>query len=96
MNAPLKKTSDSNESIGAPNRSIGAKLKALRKADGLKLAVVAKNVGTTVATLSAIETSRIENPGYKQVTALANYYGVTVEELADGESSKRVVSNSLV
>ena len=63
---------------------IGDKLKALREADGLKLAVVADAVGTTIATLSAVETSRIANPGYQLVFSLAKYYGVTVEELVEG------------
>lgn len=76
------------------NTGLGPRLKSLRTSDGLKLAVVAENVGTTVATLSAIETSRIENPGYKQVVALARYYGVTVEELVNEKSPNPVVSNT--
>ena len=89
---PVDPTPETNDTTSG----IGPKLKALRTSDGLKLAVVAKDVGTTVATLSAIETSRIENPGYRQVIALAKYYGVTVEELVGDESSKPIVSNTIV
>ena len=74
-------------------RPIGARLKALREADGLKLAAVAESVGATIATLSAIETSRIANPGYQLVHALAKYYGVTVEELVDGAVSNQSSTN---
>ena len=76
------------------NPKIGPILKDLRKADGLKLSVVASAVGTTVATLSAIETSRIENPGYKQIFALAKFYGVTIEYLTGEESTVGQESNS--
>ena len=79
--------------VAPVERPIGARLKALREADGLKLAAVAKSVDATVATLSAIETSRIANPGYQLVYALAKYYGITVEELVDGPVSAKSSSN---
>lgn len=64
----------------------GEKLKMLRTSQGFKLAVVAKSVGSTTAHLSAIETGRIENPGYKLVYELAKFYGVTFESLIhDGD-----------
>jgi transcriptional regulator with XRE-family HTH domain len=72
---------------------IGERLKALREADGAKLAAVAKVVGTTIATLSAVETSRIANPGYQLVYSLARYYGVSVEELINGPSANDASMN---
>ena len=73
---------------------IGDKLKALREAEGLKLAEVANAVGTTIATLSAVETSRIANPGYQLVYSLAKYYGITVEELIDGPVEGKVPTST--
>lgn len=93
MNMQQATTTTSNRNSDNSSNTIGSKLKALREADGLKLAVAAEAVGTTIATLSAVETSRIANPGYQLVYALAKYYGVTVEELVDGHAESNVSEN---
>lgn len=72
---------------------LGKKLKQLRLERGCTLAAVSAEVGVSVASLSKYENG-VQSPGDLVLLRLANYYGMTVDELltgygAEGETEKR-------
>ena len=60
--------------------AIGKRLTALRKNLGQSRAYVARKIGVSYSAMVTYEKS-IHIPGDRVKIALANYYGVTVEEL---------------
>lgn len=63
---------------------IGAKLKSVRRSQGVSGKELALAVGTTPSHLCAIENGRVASPRYELVCAMADYLGITIAEL-DGE-----------
>ena len=62
---------------------IGKTIANLRKARGLTQAKFAEEIHVTQAAVSQWETERT-NPDVQQMFILANYFGITVEELSTG------------
>jgi transcriptional regulator with XRE-family HTH domain len=58
-------------------------LKELRERRGETRREVCMDVGITEYTLLSIETGRTPNPGVKTIKALADHYGVSMDELFD-------------
>lgn len=78
-----KRSMVSREALASPRDDLGSRRRELRLRRQASLGDVARAIGTTGQHLSAIERSQIENPGYKTVLALANYYGVPITRLID-------------
>jgi transcriptional regulator with XRE-family HTH domain len=78
-----KRSTASRDGLASPKGDLGSRLRELRLRRRASLGNVARAIGTTGQHLSAIERSQIENPGYKTVLALANYYGVPITRLID-------------
>lgn len=65
---------------------IGRRLAELRRAAGLRQEDVAAAVGISRSHLAGME-KRHDNPGRATVTALASFYGVSVDFLINGEGA---------
>jgi transcriptional regulator with XRE-family HTH domain len=70
-----------SSSSDAVSEDLADRLRLLRFRRRASLEAVAEAIGTTAQHLSALETRKIENPGYKIVLSLADYYGVSIGDL---------------
>ncbi len=86
--AVLKFMTGESSSTDAPSEDLADRLRLLRFRRRASLEAVAEAIGTTPQHLSALETRKIENPGYKTVLSLAGYYGVSIGDLV-GERHRR-------
>lgn len=66
-------------------KSLGEKLKALRRAEGETLKEVSDALDMADGHLAAIESGKTPNPGIVIVAALAEHYGVTVDSLVNAK-----------
>jgi transcriptional regulator with XRE-family HTH domain len=64
----------------ANSRALGAKLKALRQARGLKQVEAAEAIGIRRSTLAGIETGG-DLPGRETLFAIARFYAVSLDDL---------------
>ena len=63
---------------------LGKTIQKLRKQKGLTQAGLASEIHVTPGAISQWETGRT-SPGVQQMFILANFFGITVEELSSGE-----------
>jgi len=77
-------TGGKREVFSMDNKKMGRFLKALRKEKGLTQEALAEELGVGSRTVSRWETG-YTLPDLRTLVELAGYYGVTVEELLDGE-----------
>lgn len=64
-------------------------LRALRKNEGLSQSDVAIGIGVALSYVASIEQSRISNPGVLTVSAYANFFGVSIQDLLYKDLSQR-------
>lgn len=82
----------------------GNKLRALREKKGLLQKELANEIGISTSTIGMYEQGRRE-PDFETVKKLANYFGVSIDYLADNESKlfnddelkeKEILKHSLI
>jgi len=67
---------------------IGSRIKYLRISSGKTQAIVAKNIGITTASLSAIENSLTKSPKPENVLKIADFFNVSIHWLISGNGPK--------
>lgn len=81
-----KKKLKENEKYFYSLKSLGARLKFLRKISGIKLSTAALQSGVPESTLASYENNRIKNPMRENIKKLADFYGVKIKDLmGDGD-----------
>lgn len=66
------------------------RLKKLRETTGKSLDVVRREIGISTAHLSKLENIQV-NPGLLMACVLADYYGVSLDELLDHKPGTRYI-----
>ncbi len=72
--------------------TLGSRLRELRQQSKLSSKDVADAIGITQSHLCAIERDSSPNPRFKVLSAIANYYGLSISELvgdADGAQTRK-------
>ena len=67
--------------INIDETTIGGRLRAIRLKQKLGLREVARDIDMSSATLAHIETDHSQNPSIHKVKSLADYYGVSLDDL---------------
>lgn len=68
--------------------AVGKKLRAIREAQGKKREEAAVGAGVSYGTLIQVELEKIKHPSFTIVEKLANYYGISIDELREEPHAK--------
>ena len=91
--AAVARSRDSASALSSDHLAFGAAVRQLREQRGLSQSALAKRLGTSQPTLSALEHGQ-RNPGLDALFRLAEQLDVSIVELAEAVEKQRALARS--